>query len=204
MKPRTLITLLAVVVLFYSCGVSRKQNTVSPKQDTALKPSVQESVGYTTFAVQYKGSFNSIPFKLQVRASHDSIIWCSVSALLGEVARGKLTCDSVYALDKINSEAYIIAKSTLATSGKSLDNKAIEKFLTDTVDSQMQFGLTKPLAAEVLVKKKVQSGSMPIYEVEATLSKRTYKLKLTQTDIKFDTPQQYPFTIPAQYGIKRR
>lgn len=204
MKSRTLITLLAVVVLFYSCGVSRKQNTASPKQDTALKPSVQESVGYTTFAAQYKGSFNSIPFKLQVRASHDSIIWCSVSALLGEVARGKLTCDSVYALDKINSEAYIIAKSTLATGGKSLDNKAIEKFLIDTVDSQMQFGLTKPLAAEVLVKKKVQSGSMPIYEVEATLSKRTYKLKLTQTDIKFDTPQQYPFTIPAQYGIKRR
>ena len=204
MRTRTLITLLATIALFCSCGVSRKQNVVSPKQDAVLKPSEQESVGYTTFASQYKGSFNSIPFKLQVRASHDSIIWCSVSALLGEVARGKLTCDSIYALDKINSEAYIIAKSTLTEAGKSFDNKTIEKFLTDTVDAQMQFGLTKPLAAEVSVKKKVQSGSMPVYELEATISKHKYKLKLTQTDIKFDTPQQYPFTIPAQYSIKRR
>ncbi|MCI7407477.1 MAG: DUF4292 domain-containing protein [Candidatus Onthomorpha sp.] len=204
MRTRTLITLLATIALFCSCGVSRKQNVVSPKQDAVLKPSEQESVGYTTFAAQYKGSFNSIPFKLQVRASHDSIIWCSVSALLGEVARGKLTCDSIYALDKINSEAYIIAKSTLTEAGKSFDNKTIEKFLTDTVDAQMQFGLTKPLVAEVSVKKKVQSGSMPVYELEATISKHKYKLKLTQTDINFDTPQQYPFTIPAQYSIKRR
>ena len=204
MRTRTLITLLVTIALFCSCGVSRKQNVVSPKQDAALKPSEQESVGYTTFAAQYKGSFNSIPFKLQVRASHDSIIWCSVSALLGEVARGKLTRDSIYALDKINSEAYIIAKSTLTEAGKSFDNKTIEKFLTDTVDAQMQFGLTKPLAAEVSVKKKVQSGSMPVYELEATISKHKYKLKLTQTDIKFDPPQQYPFTIPAQYSIKRR
>ena len=205
MRIKTIISAIVLLSFFCSCSVSKKRNQVSEKQIQETIEQNQESVCYNTFNAQYKGSYNSIPFKLQVRASHDSIIWCSVTTFLGEIGRAQISSDSVYIMDKINSNAYIISKNTIKNlAGKDLNNKELEKLITDTANAELQLELTKPFVISVLMKKQVTDTEQPYFDIEAQEGKRKHKFRLIQNSISFDNPQQYPFKIPEKYTIKRK
>ncbi len=205
MRIKNIISAIVLLSFFCSCSVSKKRNQVSEKQIQETIEQNQESVCYNTFNAQYKGSYNSIPFKLQVRASHDSIIWCSVTTFLGEIGRAQITKDSIYLMDKINSDAYIISKKTISeVSGQEIDNKTVERFITDTVNSKIQFDFTKPLAVSLLVKKETENLSEEKMDIEAKLGKNRFKIRLTKNSIDYNKPLQFPFSIPNKYNVKRQ
>ncbi|MBQ1191743.1 MAG: DUF4292 domain-containing protein [Bacteroidales bacterium] len=205
MRIKTIISAIVLLSFFCSCSVSRKQNQVSRKQNQEIIQQNQETVSYHNFNAQYKGSYNSIPFKVQLRGTHDSIIWCSITTFLGEIGRAQITKDSIYLMDKINSDAYIISKKTISeNSGQEIDNKTVERFITDTVNSEIQFEFIKPLAVSLLVKKEVENLSEEKMDIEAKLGKNRFKIRLTKNSIEYDKALQFPFSIPNKYNIKRQ
>lgn len=205
MKIKNIISAIVLLSFFCSCSVSKKRNQVSEKQIQETIQQNQETVSYHNFNAQYKGSYNSIPFKVQLRGTHDSLIWCSVTTFIGEIGRAQISSDSVYLMDKINSNAYIISKNTIKNlAGKDLNNKELEKLITDTANAELQLELTKPFVISVLMKKQVTDTEQPYFDIEAQEGKRKHKFRLIQNSISFDNPQQYPFKIPEKYTIKRK
>ncbi len=204
MKLKNLLSLILLLAVVYSCGVSKKQKAVLPHQNAEIEIPKAETIPYNTLSAQYKGSFNSIPFKLQFRISHDSLIWVSVSTLLGEAARAQLTEDSVYFMDRINSDAYIISKNRVEEAGnQTLDNAELEKFLTDSTKTDFSFAITEPFEASVDMKKSFNTANEPVIDVMARVRRQDLRLKLIQTALEYDKPLQYPFTIPKKFTIKR-
>lgn len=205
MRTRRLFIIILLVSVFYSCGVSKKQSWDSHPAKTQVGQSDSEKVSYKTFSAQYKGSYNGIPFKMQFRVSHDSVLWVSVSSFLGELARGQMTKDSIYLLDKINSDAYIVSKNTLKKEyGQEIDNRKAEKFITDTANRELNFTLTKPFSAQVKVKKQSPKPDSQILDVDLKKGSTTYSVRLTRTSIEYDVLQQYPFSIPKNTRTKRQ
>ena len=205
MRWKKCIATGVLVSVFCSCGVlkNKRQDVVT---DVKSKPAKEgQTVPYKTFSAQYSGKYNSIPFKVQVRASHDSIIWVSLTALFQEVGRMQITADSVYVLDKINSDAYIISKQTVERlSGYKPDNAEIERIVTDTTNMEKTFDIGLFGGAKVNMKKQVLSPDTHNMEIEAKHGDKAYKVRLNRTSIKYDEPQQYPFTIPHKFSIERR
>ncbi len=205
MKQGIVVLMIATCFIVSSCSVSRKRNQVSVKQNQEIIQQNQETVSYNSFNAQYKGSYSGIPFKVQLRGTHDSLIWCSVTTFIGEIGRAQIDKDSVYLMDKINSNAYIVSKNTIKNlSGKELNNKELEKLITDTVNAELQIEITKPFAVSLLMKKQVTDIEQPYFDLEAQEGKRKHKVRLYQNSIEYDNPQQYPFKIPEKYTIKRK
>lgn len=204
MRIRRLFIIILLVSVFYSCGVSKKQSGDFRPPKPQIEHSDSDKVAYKTFSVQYKGSYNGIPFKMQFRARHDSVIWVSVTSFIGEVLRGQITKDSVYLLDKIHSDVYIVSKNTLEKEyGQKIDNREIEKFITDSTDGEKNFALTKPFAAELSFKKQHLKTGARVFDINLKQGGSTYSVRVTESSIEYDLSQQYPFPIPKNATIKR-
>ena len=91
-------SILLLLVLFFvtSCSTIKKTKQEESKIENK----------YTSFTSRYKGSYNGIPFKVQIRAQHDSLLWFSVSAFSMEAGRALITKDSLFVMDKINKQIY--------------------------------------------------------------------------------------------------
>ncbi len=195
MKIRNLVCLCLLLLVIYSCGISKKPSAVPMKHSTEC--------AYRSFSSQYKGSYNGIPFKLQCRVSHDSIFWVSLSSILGELGRVQIAQDSLWVLDKINSEAYIVSKNKVeAVSNRRLDNVELERFLTDSTATDFVFGIDKPFEAAVEMKKRFDKDNTPVIDIQASKGSQQFRFSIIQSSIDYNEPQQYPFTIPNKYSIK--
>ena len=115
MKKFTL-GLLAISVLTSSCGIFKKKNKgVDISSET---PVFYKDWKYLSARMDAEtllmGSKQNLGISLRMKK--DSIVWFSVSAMFGiQVAKGLMTADSVWLIDKFNKEYY--AKS-MADIGK--------------------------------------------------------------------------------------
>ena len=117
---KVLIRILSFVVVFSMLSACKTQQKATAPVVTDIKPMVNKSVqelqdkldsasfdlNYLTAkaAVVVIQDSNEISFNISYRSKKDSIIWISVSPLLGiEVARLMITADSVKMLDKIHN-----------------------------------------------------------------------------------------------------
>lgn len=191
-------SVVILIILFVSsCSVTKKtkqQEVIVEKEDKCK---------YETFTSRYKGSYNGIPFKIQVRAAHDSVIWCSVSALSMEAGRMLITNDSVFVMDKINKQVYRKAKKELSSYLKEdLSNPVLENMIIDSLPLEKHISLkTKPLI-DLVIKKTIDKNYNQNYNINLSLGKTKYLLDVLQESIEYNKTQQYPFNIPSSYKIK--
>jgi hypothetical protein len=116
-----LIRILSFVVVFSMFSACKTQQKATASVVTDIKPMVNKSVqelqdkldsasfdlNYLTAkaAVVLIQDSNEISFNISYRSKKDSVIWISISPLLGiEVARLMITADSVKLLDKIHNK----------------------------------------------------------------------------------------------------
>jgi hypothetical protein len=126
---RSIVILSAIICLLSSCRSTRKIQTAIVKKDTVVAPvvpvdrakedsavfireqykAIQDNrVSYTTFAakmdVEYQdGDGKKYDVNANIRMYRDSVIWVSVTAILGiEGLRAYITPDSIKLLDKQN------------------------------------------------------------------------------------------------------
>lgn len=180
-----------------SCSVNKKSIT---QQETTQQ---KEKTKYENFTSKYKGNYNGIPFKIQVRVAHDSVIWCSVSALSMEAGRMLITNDSVFVMDKINKEVYKKGKDFLTNHLKEdLSNSALENMIIDTLPLEKQLSFETKPAIDLIIKKSIDENSTQNYNINLSIGKSKYQLNLLQESIEYNKTQQYPFNIPSSYKIK--
>lgn len=185
--------LVILVVCFFASCVSTKK--------TVVEEVVKEEIGYETFTTRYKGNYNGIPFKLQVRAQHDSLIWCSLSALSMEAGRMLITKDSLFLMDKINKQVYKLSKNELTSYiDEPLDNRSLENFILDTIPSE-KYLIFKTQPSIELKLKKTYINQQQNFNIEALLNKSKYKFNLLQEGLEYDKAQQYPFNIPSSFKV---
>lgn len=191
-------SVIVLVLLFISsCSTTKK----STKQVEVSQQ--KEETKYETFTSKYKGSYNGIPFKIQVRAAHDSVIWCSLSALSMEAGRMLITNDSVFVMNKINKEVYKKSKNELSILlQEDLSNPVLEKMIVDSLFFEKHLSLkTKPLI-DLVIKKTIDKNYNQNYNINLSLGKTKYLLDVLQESIEYNKTQQYPFNIPSSYKIK--
>lgn len=93
---------------------------VSDPGEAALWDQLQQShTDYATFSgkahLAYEGADNSQEFDLNIRLEKDRRIWVSITALLGlEAARVMVTPDSLFAIDRLHHDAYVMPLSQAA------------------------------------------------------------------------------------------
>lgn len=191
-------SVVILIILFVSsCSVNKKSIT---QQETTQQ---KEKTKYETFTSKYKGNYNGIPFKIQVRVAHDSVIWCSVSALSMEAGRMLITNDSVFVMDKINKEVYKKGKDFLTNHLKEdLSNSALENMIIDTLPLEKQLFLKTKPAIDLIIKKSIDENSTQNYNINLSIGKSKYQLNVLQESIEYNKIQQYPFNIPSSYKIK--
>lgn len=115
-------TVLGIILLFsLSACVSNKNllNTSSNSVKEILKKSQEKAVQLDWFTAQLKGKTqlndNQYPINAQLRMRKDSVIWISVSAILGlEAMRVHLTPDSLKLINRLNSSYFIGEISALS------------------------------------------------------------------------------------------
>jgi len=115
-------TVLGIILLFsFSACVSNKTllNTSSNSVKEILKKSQEKAVQLDWFTAQLKGKAqlndNQYPINAQLRMRKDSVIWISVSAILGlEAMRVHLTPDSLKLINRLNSSYFIGEISALS------------------------------------------------------------------------------------------
>ncbi len=118
-KSFYLSSLLLAFTLLYSCKTRKASQTLPPV--TEVKPMKGDSVDSLLLKLDQNGfnaqwmsakasvtttdSTNETSFNITLRMHKDSVIWISVSPLLGiEVARVMITPDSVKVLDRLHSK----------------------------------------------------------------------------------------------------
>lgn len=191
-------SVVILIILFVSsCSVNKK--SITQQEITQQKGETK----YETFTSKYKGSYNGIPFKIQVRAAHDSVIWCSVSALSMEAGRVLITNDSVFVMDKINKQVYKKAKKELSSYLKEdLSNPVLENMIIDSLPLEKHISLKTKPAIDLIINKSIGENSIHNYKIELTFGKSKYLLNVSQESIEYNKIQQYPFNIPSSYKIK--
>jgi hypothetical protein len=109
---------LILLVLFISCGTSKKTTTgpgPSPSAEMTFQQAMDSMrLNIPSFSaltgkgdIEFNSSGNSVSFSFHMRMKRDSAIWLSVSPLLGiEAVRILFTPDSVKALDRLNNVYY--------------------------------------------------------------------------------------------------
>ncbi len=185
------LTLIILLLGFFASCVSTKK--------TMVEEVIEKESAYQTFTSRYKGNYNAIPFKVQFRIQHDSVIWCSLSAMTMEAGRMLVTQDSMFLMDKINKQVYKFSKKELASyTDENLDNKSLEQFLLDTIPSEKHFIFKTQPTIELKINKTYEN-QLQKFKIEALLNKSKYKFTLLQEGLEYDKTQQYPFNIPSSF-----
>lgn len=132
-----LISLLLIVVS--SCGTSRKTIREPLKEqgaDYLFSHLKLNELKYTYFSARFTASFtrekNETAFSGQIRIQKDSLIWISISPVLGiEMARLLITNDSVKYMNRIDNK-YFISDFNYINSliNSTLDFDMLQAFLT--------------------------------------------------------------------------
>lgn len=185
-------SILLLLVLFFvtSCSTIKKTKQEESKIENK----------YTSFTSRYKGSYNGIPFKVQIRAQHDSLLWFSVSAFSMEAGRALITKDSLFVMDKINKQIYKRSKKEAYNLlNHDLDNAFLEQLILDTIPFEKQLKIKTSPTIEVNVEKSYKGENMQHFRIEAILNKSKHIFNLLQEGLEFDKTQQYPFNIPSSF-----
>ncbi len=155
------------------------RNDRNPEDKSA--PDLQQLISDSSFkarTVSAKASVNAVigeeenSFNINLRIYTDSIIWISISPLLGiEVARVMVSRDSVKYMDRLNKK--------YSVSGF--------EYLNDLLQVNVDFDIIQGiLTGNLFAYKKNKFNSVYIedrYYILSTLSKRNLKRSLDQTDI---------------------
>lgn len=185
-------SILLLLVLFFvtSCSTIKKTKQEESKIENK----------YTSFTSRYKGSYNGIPFKVQIRAQHDSLLWFSVSAFSMEAGRALITKDSLFVMDKINKQIYKRSKKEAYNLlNHDLDNAFLEQLILDTIPFEKQLKIKTSPTIEVDVEKSYKGENMQHFRIETILNKSKHIFNLLQEGLEFDKTQQYPFNIPSSF-----
>src|SRR5688572_13161300 len=189
----TVFFILATFLLFSWVGCKSRGKTISPvirddkKPEDKTAPDLQQLISdhsFKTRTLTAKASVNSIvgdqenSFNINLRIYTDSIIWISISPLLGiEVARVMVTRDSVKFLDRLNKKFSVS------------DFRYLNELLQLNVDYDILQGV---LTGNLFAYKKNVFNSVYIeekYYILSTLSKRQLKRSLEDVDISKPTVQ---------------
>ena len=177
--------LLLAMTTFFIAGVGCKtsQKTVSPvvKAEDKSAPDLQQLISDSSFkarTISAKASVNAVigeeenSFNINLRIYSDSVIWISISPLLGiEVARVMVTKDTVQYMDRLNKKY----------SKSGFDN--LNELLQINVDFEILQGI---LTGNLFAYKKNKFNSVYVedkYYILSTLSKRQLKRSLEEVDI---------------------
>lgn len=138
---------IAISLLLFACGSNKELVTTSLESRSAkaiLKKVEQNQLDYEWFTAKLSGKVEmngaDTPVSANVRVRKDSVIWISVSALLGiEVARIQITPDSLKLMNRIN-KTYWTADFEKADQllGVSVNYKQLESALVGCVSFENQ------------------------------------------------------------------
>lgn len=179
-------SVMAAVFLFLLPGCKTAQKSVEPKVKEEHKtvdknaPDLQELISENAFkaitfsakaAVKADVGDQATSFNINLRLKTDSIIWISISPLLGiEVARVMITRDSVKFLDRLNNK-YSVSDF---------------EFLNDLLHMSVDFDIIQGvLTGNLFSYKKNKFNSVYLeekYYILSTLSKRKLKRSLEDMD----------------------
>jgi hypothetical protein len=107
------LNLFIVVLLLSSCvGTKWTTNTSSQSASAVLKKAEVNTKDMRWFTTSIKGKADfdnrSLPITAQLRMRKDSVIWMSMSALMGiEAARVHITPDSVKLINRLNATYFV-------------------------------------------------------------------------------------------------
>lgn len=134
--------IIAISLLFFACGSNKEVVTKSLEKRSAkniLKKVEQNQLDYDWFTAKLNGKVEmngaDTPIAANLRIRKDSVIWISVSALLGiEVARIQITPDSLKLMNRIN-KTYWVADFAEADQllGVSVNYKQLESALVGQI-----------------------------------------------------------------------
>ena len=181
---RTLIAIVAASLLFGGCRTSHKAAAPKVKEDKKAEvesaPFLEERIDSSAFKartfsakadVSSRQGENALTFNVNMRVKSDSIIWISISPMLGiEVARVMVTPDSVKFVDRINKR-YAVT-----------DFNFLNKLFDINVDFEILQGI---ITGNLFSYKKNKFNSVYTEEgqyILSTLSKRKLKRSLEDID----------------------
>lgn len=109
------LLVIAISLLLFACGSNKEVVTTSLENRSAksiLKKVEQNQLDYEWFTAKLNGKVEmkgaDTPVSASLRIRKDSVIWISVSALLGiEVARIQITPDSLKLINRINKTYWV-------------------------------------------------------------------------------------------------
>lgn len=144
MRVRSLITFVIAILLFPSCSLLKRGKGgkgFSKAGDTTrvmipeVKQAVKESFGFDYLSYKagcdYKDDNMEQNFTMNIRFRYDSLIWISINSLGFEVARAKITADSVWILSRLEKKYFIYDYKYLEkVAGTSLSLRQIQNLLT--------------------------------------------------------------------------
>lgn len=190
-----------IVFCFLFCALLAGCSQLKKGTETVQKTSEHErKSSYSDFVSKYSGSYNGLPFNLQVRVKPDSVIWGSVSSFSIEAARFMLTNDSVFFMDKINRRAYRESKRHVCElTSTELNNAQLESLFLDTASAEMSFKLPFSPAMEVRMQKRNDAGQAQQIRIEAQQGSSVHKVTINRSEIKYNQGLTYPFNVPSSY-----
>ena len=112
MKNRTIhILLIAVAVLMTAMTACKSTKDVTQTPETPPPPPAVNhltdvrNADFSTLSMNFRTEIDGVGVSGQVRIQKDKVIWVSISKII-ELARVKMTTDSVYASVKVKNQAF--------------------------------------------------------------------------------------------------
>jgi len=187
LRLSAVIIFLASAFLFTGSGCKSREKSISPvvknenKPEDKTAPDLQQLISdhsFKTRTLSAKAAVQSIigdqdnSFNINLRLYTDSVIWISISPLLGiEVARVMVTRDSVKFMDRLNKKFSVS------------DFQFLNDLLHVNVDYDILQGV---LTGNLFAYKKNKFNSVYIedkYYILSTMSKRQLKRSLEDADV---------------------
>lgn len=198
------LAILLSLILAAACRPSKKITTAEPKKCSLDHKSAKTLIAFlkqnelkfdrlsAKFSVDFRVDSNSYSFNVTMRAKRDSIIWMSISPLLGiEVAKAVLTKDSLMFVDKINGRYF------------KGDLNYISKILQADVDFEMLQSLLTGNSTEFYDEdEKLKPGIDSCRYILGTVRKRKLK-KVIEKNKELKDPLQTIWLIPGTYKIDK-
>jgi len=180
MNSRWIVFLLFILISFSSCSKRSIGVIVDRDMDVEIENfafdylSAKVKVNYTDADRDVKGNAS-------VRIRKDSLIWISLSPGLGiEAARGIITKDSLFFLDRINNVVYIYGYKELS---KKFNFNVNYKIIESIITGNMPFARN---IADKIVKRadgitvSQQEGIVSVDNIINATSKKLIRLKMTE------------------------
>ena len=202
LKPAIKLLLIFIIpfsLLQQSCSISRRAIKAPLKEEGAdylfgkLKQSeIHFSDLSAKFSAEYTVDKNKTALSGQLRIKHDSLIWISISPLLGiEMARMELTNDSAKYLNRIGSSYFL------------RDIAYINELLNNTLDFDMVqaflLGNDFSFYENGKFRAGIDNGSYKLITAE----RHRLKKYLRQNDTIANIPFQHIWLDPANFKITR-